>query len=159
MPKPQSQAISIATSQEQPTLSKEQKAFNSLIRKIEDKRANLAAWQEVIPLYHNKYTSDFLPLLETNLTIKMELLYCLDRASDQKGLNASERRMMHELISHLAADLMVERDDEELKNLYNKHSNSDFDAEEAAAMEGLKTLMEDELGLDLVMLTLTHPMS
>lgn len=149
MLKTQSKAISIAANQDQPTLSKEQKAFNTLIGKIEVKRANLAAWQEVIPAYQKKYVSEFLPLLETTQQMKIELLYCLDRACEQKGLSSTECRMMHELISHLAADLIMERDDEDLKNLYNKHSDSDFDTEEAAAMEGLKAMMESKLGLDM----------
>lgn len=148
MLKMQSKAISIAASQDQPTLSKEQKAFNTLIRKIEEKRSNLAAWQAAIPLYQSQYVSEFLPLLETTQAMKIELLYCLDSACEQKGLNAAERRMIHALISNLSADLIMERDDEDLKSLYNKHSDSDFDAEEAAVLDSMKAMLENELGLD-----------
>ena len=49
MLKIQTKAISIVTDRKHPHLSKEQKAFNTLIKKIDEKRASLAAWQEIIP--------------------------------------------------------------------------------------------------------------
>ena len=130
MLKIQTKAISIVTGKDHPHLSKEQKAFNTLIKKIEEKRASLAAWQEIIPSFQKKYDSEFVPLVETSQDIQIELVHCLDRASDQKGLTSTERRMIHNLISEMAGKLAAERDDEELKNIYNKHSGSDFDAEE-----------------------------
>ena len=63
MLKTQTQALSIVTGKDHPTLSKEQKAFNTLIKKIEEKRTNLAAWQEIIPAYQKKYASDLIPLV------------------------------------------------------------------------------------------------
>lgn len=149
MLKIQTKAISIVTGKDHPHLSKEQKAFNTLIKKIEEKRASLAAWQEIIPSYQKKYASEFVPLVETSQDIQIELVHCLDRASDQKGLTSTERRMIHNLISEMAGGLAAERDDEELKNIYNKHSGSDFDTEEAASMNGLKSMLEDVIGVDL----------
>jgi hypothetical protein len=45
--------------------------------------------------------------------------------------------------------LVAARDDAELKAIYNRHSRSDYDAEEAASMIGMKNLLEDVLGFDL----------
>lgn len=149
MLKTQTKAISIVTGKDQPNLSKEQKAFNTLIKKIEEKRTTLAAWQEIIPAYQKKYASDFIPLIETSQDIQIELVRCLDHASDKKGLTSTERRMIHDLISGMAGGLVAGRNDEELKNLYNKHSGSDYDAEEAASMNGLKSMLEDVIGVEL----------
>ena len=149
MLKIQTKAISIVTDREHPHLSKEQKAFNTLIKKIDEKRASLAAWQEIIPSYQKKYASEFVPLVETSQDIQIELVHCLDRASDQKGLTSTERRMIDDLISELAGELAAERDDADLKNIYNKHSGSDFDAEEAAAVKGMKSMLEEVIGVDL----------
>jgi hypothetical protein len=149
MLKIQTKAISIVTDREHPHLSKEQKAFNTLIKKIDEKRASLADWQEIIPSYQKKYASEFVPLVETSQAIQIELVHCLDRASDQKGLTSAERRMIHDLISELAGVLAAERDDADLKNIYNKHSGSDFDAEEAAAVKGMKSILEEVIGVDL----------
>ena len=149
MLKIQTKALSIVTGKDHPHLSKEQKAFNALIKKIDEKRANLAAWQEIIPAYQKKYASDFIPLVETSHEIQIEMVHFLDRACDQKGLTSPERRMIHELISGMAGDLAVERNDEELKNIYNKHSGSDLDKEAAASLNGLKSMLEDVIGVDL----------
>jgi hypothetical protein len=57
--------------------------------------------------------------------------------------------MIHELISGMAGDLAAECNDEELKNIYNKHSGSDFDEEAAASLDGLKSMLEEVIGVDL----------
>ncbi len=149
MLKIQTKALSIVTGKDHPHLSKEQKAFNTLIKKIDEKRASLAAWQEIIPAYQKKYASDFIPLLETSQELQIEMVHFMDRACDQKGLTSPERRMIHDLISGMAGDLAVERNDEELKNIYNKHSGSDLDKEAAASLNGLKSMLEDVLDVDL----------
>lgn len=145
----QTKTISIVIGQDQPHLSKEQKAFNTLIKKIDAKRVKLAAWQEIIPSYQQKYAKELAPLVKTSQDIEIELVHCLDRTSGQKGLTSTERRMIDDLISELAGRLAAERDDADLKSIYNKHSGSDFDAEETAAVEGLKSMFEDVLGVDL----------
>ena len=145
----QTKTISIVINQDQPRLSKEQKAFNTLIKQIDTKRARLAAWQEIIPSYQRKYARDLAPLVKTSQDIEIELVHCLDRTSDQKGLTSTERRMIDDLICELAGELAAERDDADLKNIYNKHSGSDFDAEATAAVEGMKSMFEDILGVDL----------
>jgi hypothetical protein len=142
-------SISIVTDQKQPHLSKEQKAFNNLIKQIDTKRARLAAWQEIIPAFQRKYASEMDPLIKTTQDLEIELVHCLDRVSDQKGLTATERRKIADLISELAGGLAAERDDADLKNIYNKHSGSDYDSEEAANLKGMKSLFEDVLGVDL----------
>ena len=149
MLKIQTKVLSIDTGKDHPQLSKEQKAFNTLIKKIDEKRASLAAWQEIIPAYQNKYASKFIPLVETLQEVQIEIVHSLDRACDQKGLTSPERRMIHDLISRMAGDLAVERNDEELKTIYNKHSGSDLDEEAAASLNGLKSMLEDVIGVDL----------
>jgi hypothetical protein len=49
----------------------------------------------------------------------------------------------------LAGQLAAARDDAQLKALYNKHSRSDYDAEEAANIQGMKFMLEDVLGFEL----------
>lgn len=137
------------TGQHASRLSKGQKAFNTLIKQIEIQRARLAAWEETIPPYQKKYAGELVPLVEASMDLQVELVYCLDRASAQKGLTRTERRMIADLISELAGELVAERDDAELKVIYNKHSRSDYDKEEAANMMGLKSMLENVLECDL----------
>jgi hypothetical protein len=53
------------------------------------------------------------------------------------------------VIVDLAGELVAARDDAQMKVIYNKHSQSDYDSEEAAGLEGLKSVFEDMLGLEL----------
>lgn len=149
MPKTHIKTISIAAGQDQAHLSKGQKTFNTLIKQIDAKRARLAAWQEAIPSYQQKYASKLVPLVETERDLQVEIVHCLDRVSYQKGLTSTELRTIGDIISELAGGLAAERDDADLKNIYNKHSGSDYDAEETAAVNGMKSLLEDVLGVDL----------
>lgn len=149
MLKPQTKPICIATNKDQTHLSKEQKAFNALIKKIDTKRVLLAAWQEATPPYQQKYASDMMPLIATSQDLQVDLVHALDKATQQKGLNSTERRTIKELICDMAGGLAAARGDDALKDIYNKHSGSDFDAEEAAAMQNMKSMLEDEFGTDL----------
>lgn len=142
-------SLSISTNQEQSTLSRGQKAFNSLIKKIEARRASLSAWQEIIPLYQQKHAAELVPLIVASQDLQVEMVHHLDAAWDKKGLTKAERSKIAEIISGLSLDLAAERGDEALKALYNKYSGSDFDTEEAAAADSLKSMMETMMGVDL----------
>ena len=142
-------AVSISAGDHQSPLSKGQKAFNSLIKQIEKKRTLLAAWEEAIPPYQRKYTSELVPLIADTMNLQIKLVHFLDHASTQKGLTKHERQKISEVITGLAGELAAARDDADLKALYNKHSRSDFDVEAAADLQGMKTMLEYELGFEL----------
>lgn len=140
--------VSIATDRDQPP-SKGQKAFNRLIKQIEEQRAQLAAWEAAVPPYQQKYTSELLPLFDISEDLQIRMVHCLDQACDQKGLTKPERRKIAGLIVELVHPLIAERDDETLKAVYNRHSESDYDSEEAAATQSVKSMLEDILDIDL----------
>jgi hypothetical protein len=146
---PQYKILSIATNQRQTPLSKVQKTFNSLIKQIEKKRAQLAEWEAAIAAYQQKHASEMTPLANSAVDLQVELVRKLDHAIGQKGLTGTERRMIRDLITELAGGLVGQRDDAELKAIYNKHSQSDYDSEEAAYMGGMKTMLEESLGFEL----------
>ncbi len=141
--------VLIDTGKDQAALSKGQKAFNTLIRQIEKKRSRLAAWEAALPPYQQKYAGEMVGLLDESLDVQVEMVHCLDRASGWAGLTKTERREIESMIIELAVGLVAARDDAQLKAIYNRHSRSDYDAEEAAGMEGMKTLLEDVLGVEL----------
>ncbi|RJG03580.1 J domain-containing protein [Noviherbaspirillum sedimenti] len=147
MPKSQLTAVRIAASDS--PLSKGQKTFNRQIQQIEKLRSRLTAWDAATISYQKKYTQDLLPLFSIATELQIKLVHSLDRAAAQKGLTRTERRTLGELIAGLAGPLLGERDDAELKAIYNRHSRSDYDSEEAAQMQGMKDLFEDVFGFDL----------
>lgn len=125
------------------------KAFNRLIKQIEQKRGQLASWEAVVPPYQQKYTSELLPLREASSEWQVKMVHCLDRACDQKGLTKTERSMIASLIADLAGNLLARRDDAALKAVYNKYSQTDCDSEEAAALQGMKSMLENALDIEL----------
>ena len=141
--------VAVVTGHDQPMLSKGQQAFNKLIKQIEKRRVQLADWETAIPLYQQKYVSELLPLVKDLMDMQVKFLHSLDRASDHKEMKKSERGMITSLIVDLAGELLAARDDAELKTVYNKHIHSDYDKQEAANIQGMKSMMEDVLGVDL----------
>lgn len=149
MHRTQTKSLSIASERDKAALSKGQKAFNKLVKDIEKKRARLIAWETAVPPYQQKYSNELTPLVETSVDLQVQVVVGLDRASEQKGLTKTERQMIAELISEMAAELIQDRDDPALKAAYNKHSSSDYDQEEAEAMQGMKLALEEMLNIDL----------
>ncbi len=141
--------IAVVTGHDQQKLSKGQQVFNKLIKQIEKKRAQLADWETDIPLYQQKYASKLLPLVNELMDMQVKFLHCLDRACDHKEIKKSEHGMIASLIVDLAGELLASRDDTELKAVYNKHSHSDYDKKEAENIKGMKSMLEDVLGVDL----------
>ncbi len=130
-------------------LSKDQKAFNSLIKKIEAKRKVLADWESVLPQVHQEFAKSMLPLRERALTQHIQLVEAFDAACELKGLTKTERTKLSLLITDLARDVLENLPHDGLKALYNKHSQSDFDAEEAAEQQDMKAMFEGMFGVAL----------
>lgn len=130
-------------------LSKGQQTFNRLTQQIEKLRTQIAAWEETKTRCQKKYTEEMLPLLGVATGLKIKLLHALDRAATQKGLTRAERRILGEFIIGAAEDLLAERDDVEVKAVYNKYSASDYDSEELAHAQGMKDMIEDMFAMDL----------
>jgi len=142
-------SVSVAAGHDRPALSKGQRAFNALIKQIEHRRSRLTAWEIAIPPYQRKYASELVPLVEGAIDLRIKLVQGLDRACDRRGLTKSERRAIANVIVELAGELVAARDDAQMKVIYNKYSQSDYDSEEAAGLAGLKSVFEDMLGLEL----------
>lgn len=145
----QLKTLNIATKQDQALLSKGQKAFNKLIQQIEKKREQLFSWETAIPPYQKQYVEELLPLIDRTGELQCKMVQTLDQAMTQKGLTKTERRILSDLITNLAGQLLAERDDAELKAIYNRHSGSDYDDEEAANRDGMMSMLEDLLGVEL----------
>lgn len=130
-------------------LSKAQVAFNTLVKQIEGKRGRLAEWEVAAPLYQKKYAEELLPLFERSVAKQVEMVHCLDWVADQKGLTKADRSVIAGIIGNLAGELLAARDDPELKEIYNRHTDSDYDEEAAAHIDGLKSMIESRLGVEL----------
>ncbi|MBK6637118.1 MAG: J domain-containing protein [Rhodocyclaceae bacterium] len=145
--------MAISTKAGAATLSKAQKAFNTLIKKIDVRRKDLAAWEVAIPAYQTAYTERLIPLRDELLALKVRMVLQLDEALLQKGLSQTDRDTMSDLLLHLAGPLMDEQASDELKAAYNRHvpSAPDADSEADLAHDSalLREQFEEEFGIDL----------
>ena len=141
--------VSIASAHDKPPLSKAQKSFNSLIKQIEKQRTLLDAWEHAIPPYQRKFVSELLPLTDDLADLQEKMVFRLDKAWGEKGFTKSQRHLLSALIADMALVLTQKRDDNEaLKAVYNKHSGSDYDQDEASSMKGMQSVLEDILGVE-----------
>ena len=149
MTKPSLRSISIAPDHNQPTLSKGQKAFNTLLKQIEKRREVLRAWETTRPLFHRKYVGEYVPLDQASDAVRTQLVYRLDEAYAENGLTKAERRTIANVITSLAGELARQTGDADLKAMYNRYSMSDFDDEANMALDDMKSTLEEMLDVEV----------
>lgn len=149
--------VHIPAARQATPLSAQQKKFNSHIERIGKQRELLAAWDEAIAAYRERHAREAVPLQQAHFALVVELVQYLDAASDDKKLTKAERSTLGEAITdRLAALIDVVPDEAErasLKEIYNRHSDSDYDAEVAEGNEIAKDMAQamarDFFGVDL----------
>ncbi|MEO8408862.1 MAG: molecular chaperone DnaJ, partial [Oxalobacteraceae bacterium] len=145
--------VKIAEPKGQTTLSRGQKLFNKLIKKIEKERKNLAAWQAAIPVYQQKCSTELDPLVRSYDQQRTELVRLFDAVYADKIFTKNEKAKLSDIICALTMQMVAEGhnpDDEQLlKQLYNKYSGSDYDAELEEETALMKSMMEGALGVEL----------
>ena len=149
MTRTQLKTITIAGSQVKPQLSKGQKTFNTLIKKIAQGRAHLAAWETVDAPYKQKHAAEFMPLFKEAEELQVNMVYALDKACSQDGLSKAERRDIASIITDMVEELLLTRDDAALKAVFNRYSEIDYDSAEAAGQAGRKATLEELFGVEL----------
>lgn len=140
-------SVNISPNQNTPALSKEQKAFNSLIKQIDKRRKRLGTWETVTSAFQQQYVNELLPLEQASIALQIQMVYCLDRAYSQKELTQAERRKTAAVIVDRARDLIDE--EESLKTIYNKYNPIDYDSETANEVDDMRSMLEAMLGVDL----------
>ncbi len=129
-------------------VSRARKQFNTLIKKLEAARALLAQWKETLPAVMSKIDSEYNPLVDTQREHFKQLLVLLDDMHDQKLLGKREREKLSRFVASNALHLLADADDAVLKELYNRHSGDDFDAQEDESREDIRLMMETLLGAE-----------
>jgi hypothetical protein len=142
--------LEIAAGHPGPTLTPQQKRFNTLIRQIEQARQTLAAWNDNISLYRQAHAQIVLPLEAELMVARRQWVFALDELLGQRAWGKAERDTLSELVCDGAGALLHARDDdEELKALFARHAAVDFDTERRQVMRAMKDLTQAMTGLDL----------
>ena len=135
------------------TLSAAQKQFNSLTKKIDRQKKLLIEWKETVPLYHQKFEQEYEPLEEALSNHKAEWVQLLDRFFDLPLFKKTDKSKMKHLICELSEHLIAEFNKDELKPLFNKYSDDDYDTlnqeTDSAVGDLMKNIAQSMFNIDL----------
>ena len=131
------------------TLSKAQKQFNTLVKKIETLKAQLVEWRDDVPRHNERLRREYDPLFNTYNTLRFELVLLLDCACTEKRLSKNERKKLRQLIPSITAELMTEQPSEAVKALHDKYSDMDYDEQNEDVDDAVKSMLKEVLGIDI----------
>ena len=146
---PRALQISHPTAQ---ALSPAQKRFNTLLKRIEGARTKVAAWQQNLPVYLNAHAAVVVPLAEQLASRQRDWAFLLGRQLDRpKGWTKAERETLTELLCDVAGMLLDDQEtpDAELKALYDRYAEVDFDTEREQDLQVMKEMAAALSGMDL----------
>lgn len=123
------------------------KRFGTLIERLERTRVQLRAWHEALPRWEQRFHEQAEPLLQARDAAQTQLLRELDAAHAAYKLSKRDRADLSELICELAALLIQDGGDDELKRIYDRHSPVGFDQGLAESEAMLKAAIGEEFGL------------
>jgi len=114
--------------------SAQQKKFDTLMQRIAKERNVLREWEIAIASFRKRHREQVEPLRQKNREVKEALLRLFDSLADQK-LAKDDREHLGMLICSYIDELLESEKDEakivELKPIYNRHAEVDYDQAQA----------------------------
>jgi hypothetical protein len=147
-----SKIVHIKHEAEKTVLSKAQKKFNTLIKKIDAQKKILVEWENSKTKISQRVNGEHQPLLDSFNQARAEMVYLLDRAHGDSFFKKTDKAKLKALICDMAAEL-IQEGMEELKEIYNRYNHTDFDSEaeeiEADMTDAMKSMMEEMFGFEM----------
>jgi hypothetical protein len=152
MDRPNQHIIRIGSTKDKDTLSKPQKEFNRLTRKIETLEKELLDFRAAMTRIQQRIQKELVPLQAEYLQQRASLLRVFDRAHDMGSFKANERKKLADLILNLAFNLISEHGLEELKPIYDKYDPEGYDSANSEAdeltSEAMKQMYKEMFGVE-----------
>ncbi|KQP37884.1 J domain-containing protein [Pseudorhodoferax sp. Leaf274] len=104
--------------------------FHRLTDAIAAQRALLQRWQQASRDFHQQQAQALAPLLTSQRAIDLDLLRFLDQAAHAGELGRTDLQILHALVRDLAASLLRQGDEPELRAIHARHQDAE-DAEDA----------------------------
>lgn len=132
------------------SLSKAQKLFNKLIKRIDVQRQQLLAWQTTVPLYQQKHDSAYTPLLKTYNEQRIQLVYLFDRVYHDKIFTITDQKKLSDLIANIAGELLADKDTPaQIKSIFNDYNETDYDTQGEEVKADVKAMMKELFGAEI----------
>lgn len=150
---PAKKVIHIKAAPAQASLSPAQKKFNSLIKKIDAQKQLLAEWQEMFERCQRDAVEKLAPLKQSMKEQQTAMVQLLDRQFTSNKFTQIQQEKLTHIIVELCEELLCSDDNAELKTMYNKYTQSNYDTEaeeeQDVATEFMKSMFEKEFGIVL----------
>ena len=148
-----SHSLDIASATARQT-SPDHKRFQSLLGKIEKARARLVAWQQQLPLFAQVHEEQVAPVLKKLMSTRREFAFELEHVLNSQRWSKADAASLSQMICDTASTLIDAGDagddgEDELKALFNRHSEIDFDSADQDELDALKGMLETVTGVDL----------
>ncbi|MDP3839807.1 MAG: hypothetical protein Q8Q54_12895, partial [Methylococcales bacterium] len=114
--------VHIADEFKKKKLSKAQKQFNQLIKKIAEQKQLLLEWQTTLPQYNQRLSESYTPLMTKFNQQRIEWLHLLDRAYHNNDFSNADKKKLRHLLGELSHELVVSHGQVEVTDLYNRYA-------------------------------------
>jgi ATP-dependent Lon protease len=143
------QLISLKLAKSRTPRSPEHQRFEQLLRQVERARAQLSAWRENQARFRQAYSERVMPAQSELHAAKREWVIGLDAIFGRKGWTKAERLTLDFVIRVQALELLQELGpDEELRAIYERHSDVTLEEEQERELEITRAMAERMTGLD-----------
>ena len=143
-------AISLVPRAPKAKLTAEQERFRYLIAQIQTARTAHATWERTAGKFRAEHTQRLQPLRASLRELSRGTVVEIDRLLGESGWSRVDRVALRQILWVTADALLAANpDDLELRELFEKHSERDFDAVKQEEMQRLREEAEELTGLDL----------
>ncbi|MGB3917044.1 molecular chaperone DnaJ [Thiothrix litoralis] len=145
--------VHIKTVAAQAPLSPAQKKFNTLIKKIDAQKQVLREWQETFAQCRQDAVEKLEPLRKTLHEHQADMVLLLDQQFTSHKFTPNQKDKLTHLITETCDELITLNQRDDLKAIFNKYSDDDFDTldqeSDEMALEMMKAMFEQEFGTTL----------
>lgn len=153
MAKPDQQLLVIGKGGDDKTLSKNQKAFNRYVKRIQTLERDIENYRHWKGIAHERAQRELVPLENALADKRVLLVKLLDRQHEAKFFRAAERKRLASLILDQCYSLIEQFGREDVKPIFEKHQGQSFEEADAEANAEIGQTMKDVFaqmyGIDL----------
>ncbi len=147
------QILKVGQQKDKALLTKSQKEFNRLTKRIAKLRTDIRLVEEVSARLHQRMITVLLPLQQKYAESRAAMVQLFDKACRTGSFKSQERKKLGHLIQSIAFELILEENMDDLKEIYDRYATTSFDEEIAAADQqdaaDIQELMAQMFGLHI----------
>jgi len=130
---------------------KQQAAFHRLIKQIHTLRTEIGEWQAYQVRHHQNITTKLTPLYTEIRKKRIEMAHLLDKQFHQKNAIRGKRlrAKLQAMIVELTRDLLLEKHDEALVALHDRHSDFTHEEDKGLGQALVQDLVQNIFGVEL----------